>query len=293
MIKLNGLYTALVTPMKQNKEIDYKSLKIVIEQQIQAQVDGIVLFGTTGESPTINQYEKHKTIEYVENLVNDSIKLIIGAGSNDTEKTINEIQGLSKTKADAILLSTPSYNKPNINGLYKHFKAVADNSYKPIILYNVPSRTGINIPIEIIEKLKDHPNIIGIKEASGDFSYSSKLSKFASKDFSLISGNDDNILPLSCLGYSGVISVLSNALPHEMKYFMSSIQSNNYKTAKILYDFLLPIMNICFIESNPIPIKYIMSKMGLIKNNLRLPLSPLSQKNKKIVNNCINNLFNT
>lgn len=291
MIKLQGLYTALITPMKSNKQIDYESLKSIIELQLQANIDGIVMLGTTGEAPTIDQYEKFKLIKFTKELINDSTQLIIGAGSNDTEKTINEVKGLAYTKADAILLATPSYNKPNSDGLYKHFKAVADNSYLPIILYNVPSRTGTSIPISVIEKLKEHPNIIGIKEASGDFAYASKLSKFASKDFTLLSGNDDNILALSTLGYSGVISVLSNALPNEMKYFISLIQECNYKTAKILYDFLLPIMNVCFIESNPIPIKYIMSKMGLIKNNLRPPLSPLSKKQRQIINKTINNLF--
>jgi len=290
MINLNGLYTALVTPFGKNGNIDFKALEKLISLQQKAIVSGIVLFGTTGESPTVNQYEKFKVIDFVSEILNNKTSLIIGAGSNDTSKTLNEVKGLSGTKADAILLATPAYSKPTANGLYSHFKRVADESYKPIILYNVPSRSGVNIPLEVIEKLKTHPNIIGIKDAGGNMDYSLKLVKLASNDFILLSGNDNLTLPLMSLGYSGVISVASNFLPNEMNFFVNRIQKGDYRTARILQNFMLDIMNACFIESNPIPVKYVMYKLGLIENKLRLPLTPLSAFNRKKIINILKNM---
>lgn len=288
-IKLEGIYTALVTPMNNKKQIDYKSLKNLIDQQLNAKVNGIVILGTTGEAPTIDYYEKYKLINFVQTLTKNKTQLIIGAGSNDTSKTISEVQGLSSTSADAILLSTPAYNKPTETGLYEHFKAIADASKKPIILYNVPSRTGISIPISVIEKLSKHPNIIGLKDASTDISYSLQLSKFGSDKFVLLSGNDNITLPLTSLGYKGVISVLSNALPYEMKYFYELIKKGDKQTALILQNYLLPLMNICFVETNPIAIKYILSKLGLIKNNLRPPLTKLSVNHQLTINKLLKN----
>ena len=284
IMNLNGVYTALVTPMKSNRQIDYKALENLINFQLKANIDGIVILGTTGESPTLDYYEKHRLIEFVQNLTYGKTNLIIGAGSNDTEKTISEIQGLSCSKADAILLSCPAYNKPTSEGLYSHFKTILDHTHKPIILYNVPSRTGVNIPISVLEKLKSHENLIGIKDASGDITYATKLAQLASKDFVLLSGNDNITLPLLSLGYSGVISVLSNAFPNEMKYLIDLSMSGDKRTSLILQNYMLPLMDACFIETNPIPIKYILSKLKLIKNNLRLPLTPLSKKHQKQTN---------
>lgn len=282
-------YTALITPMKKSGEIDYKSLKQLIKFQIESGVTGIVLLGTTGEEPTIDFYEKHKMIKIAEQLTKNKIELIVGVSSNDTQRAINEVQGLSGYNISSFLLGTPYYNKPTATGLYKHFKKIADSSYKPIILYNVPSRTGINIPLSVIEKLRTHPKIIGIKEASGDFNYASKLARLISHDFIMLSGNDNMTLPLMSLGAIGSISVLSNFMPKQIKSQIDSFTKNDNKKALSIHNYLLDIINACFFETNPIPVKYIMNKLGLCKNKLREPLQNISAKNRTKVNKILQN----
>ena len=285
MKKLKGLYTALVTPFTNKGNVDYRAMEKLLIMQMNAKVSGIVILGTTGENATLDQYEKHKIIEFVKNKLNKNTSLIVGAGSNDTEKTINEIKGLSCYKADAILLASPCYTKPTAAGLYAHFKKIADESYAPIILYNIPSRTGISIPIEVVEKLRDHANIVGIKNSSSDPEYSLNLSKLDCENFSVLSGNDNLTLPLMSIGYSGVISVISNLLPNEMQFMIEKILKNDFRIAKILHNYLLDIINNTMIETNPIPIKFMLYKYGLISNNLRLPLTKLSKKHRINITN--------
>ena len=290
MQKLNGIYTALVTPFTTTGKIDFVSLEKLLDIQMNAKVSGIVILGTTGENCTIDYYEKYKIIDFVQNKLNKHTKLIIGAGSNNTQQTINEIKGYSATNADAIMVSPPAYNKPSQNGLYNHFKKIADESYKPIILYNIPARTGVHLSIELINKLKDHPNIIGIKDASSDLEYAQKLIKLQDDKFSVLSGSDSLTLPLISIGYKGVVSVISNLIPNEMNYMIQKIQENDYRTARILMNYMHDITTCTMLESNPMPIKYMMSKLGLIKNKLRLPMTPLSSKHKKIIDQTMKNM---
>ena len=291
MKKLRGLYTAIITPFTKGNKIDYPALEKIITQQIKANVDGIVILGTTGECETLDTYEKHKIIEFTQNIINDTnICLIIGTGSNNTINAINEIKGLSGTNGDYFLVSCPSYIKPTDKGLLSHFTKIANESYKPIILYNNPSRTGINISINTLKTLSQHPNIVGIKDAGNDINYSLQLCSLISKEFTLLSGNDNLAFSQIIMGYSGIISVLSNALPYEMKYYISCIQKNDINIARIIQQKLLNIMNDCFIETNPIPIKYIMNKLGFCKNKLRLPLTTLSTKNKIKIYKTLNDL---
>ena len=290
MQKINGIYTALVTPFTRTGKIDFVALEKLLDIQMNAKVSGIVILGTTGENCTIDYYEKYKIIEFVQNKLNKHTKLIIGAGSNNTQQTINEIKGYSATNADAIMVSPPAYNKPSQNGLYNHFKKIADESYKPIILYNIPARTGVHLSIELINKLKDHPNIIGIKDASSDLEYAQKLIKLQDDKFSVLSGSDSLALPLISIGYKGVVSVISNLIPNEMNYMIQKIQENDYRTARILMNYMHDITTCTMLESNPMPIKYMMSKLGLIKNKLRLPMTPLSSKHKKIIDQTMKNM---
>jgi len=291
-MELKGIYTALVTPFGSNGNVDYKALEKLIHLQIDSKVQGIVLFGTTGESPTLDAYEKFKILQFVENLNSGKLDIIIGISSNNTEKAISEIKGMSGTSAKAFLVGTPAYNKPTETGLLKHFKKIADESYKPIILYNVPSRTGTNIPLSVISKLRNHPNIIGIKEASGNFDYITKLTALSLPTFNVLSGNDNQTLPMMALGATGVISVVSNIVPHELNLMVRYMQKGNTFAARVVHELLLPLMNACFTETNPGPIKFMLSKLGLAKNKLRLPLAPLTQKSQKQVAKIMKEYFN-
>ncbi|MBQ9790743.1 MAG: 4-hydroxy-tetrahydrodipicolinate synthase [Clostridia bacterium] len=290
-MELKGTYTALVTPFKNNKGVDYEALKKLINLQIDSEVSGIVLFGTTGESPTLDAYEKHKILEIAEHLTKDKINLIIGISSNNTEKAINEIKGFSSSSAKAFLVGTPFYNKPTEKGVITHFTKIANQSYKPIILYNVPSRTGTNISLSAIKQLCSHPNIVGIKEAGGNFDYISKLMLMRSSKFAILSGNDNQTLPMMALGATGSISVVSNLVPHEFDLICKYASSGRFAAARTVHELLMPLMNACFEETNPIPIKYMLSKIGIIKNTLRLPLCSLSSKNKKSINKIMSEYF--
>ena len=290
-MKLKGTYTALITPFLNNGNVDYKALEKLVHLQNDAKVSGIVLLGTTGENSTLDYYEKCKIIDTVSQTIAPDIDLIIAINSNDTSKALNEIKGLSSSKAKAFLVGTPYYNKPTEKGLITHFTKIANESYKPIILYNVPSRTGIKIPLSAIEKLSSHPNIIGIKEASGDLDYITNLMKYKSESFRILSGNDSQTLTMMALGASGCISVASNIVPHEIAMMTNLCRENKYASARLIHDLLLDLMNACFVETNPIPIKYMLSKIGLVKNKLREPLTKLSVKNISKINNILQSYF--
>ncbi len=290
-MKIKGTYTALVTPFKKDKSIDYKSLEKLLNLQIDAGVQGIVLFGTTGESPTIDTFEKHKILKVVEDIVKDKLDIIIGISSNDTKKTVNEIKGFSGSKAKAFLVGTPAYNKPTQKGLIDHFTKIANESYKPIILYNVPSRTGTNLNFDTVKILSEHPNIVGIKDASCNFDQVTKLMTLRSDKFSVLSGNDNQTISMMALGASGVISVASNIVPHELDLMVKYADRGNFSSARIVHEILLPLFEACFVETNPIPVKFMLSRLGLTKNYLREPLCPLSNKSKQQIKKIMLNYF--
>ena len=273
-----GAATAIVTPFI-NNEVDYEQYGRLIEWQIAQGIDAIVACGTTGEGSTLTDEEHRGVIEYTVKKVNGRVPVIAGTGSNDTAYAIELTKFACEVGADAMLLVTPYYNKATTKGLIKSFEVVADVSTKPCILYNVPSRTGCNLLPASAAVLADHPNIVAIKEASGNISQIAELASLVRDKMDIYSGNDDQIVPVLSLGGKGVISVLSNLMPKETsqmchKFFAGDVAGS----AKMQLD-LLELVNALFCEVNPIPVKAAMAAMGFGENSLRLPLTPMEPQN--------------
>ena len=277
-----GVCTALITPFK-NGEIDYKSLKKIINFQIEQGVDALLINGTTGESATLTECEKRELISFAVREVGGKVPLIAGTGSNSTQKALHLSQFARDVGVDAVLVVTPYYNKASADGLIKHYETIADSIDIPLILYNVPSRTGVNIPLSVYDKLANHDNIVAVKEASPSISDFAKLSQKCSDRLVLYSGNDDLIMPTLALGGDGVISVVSNILPKEVGEICKLWFAGKTKEAIALQLKLLPLINAIFSEVNPIPIKALMSHKGFCKEEYRLPLYPMDEDKKKIL----------
>lgn len=290
MIVLKGLYTALVTPFNKRGNIDYKALKILLTKQIEAKVAGIVLLGTTGEAPTISETEKEKLIKFVISIIQGKLQLILGMGSNNTKSAVVQTMIYSRFDIDALLVSVPAYNKPTEKGLIEHFTKIANVSKVPIILYNVPSRTGTSLTENAIRILSKHNNIIGIKEASGNMWFALDVSKYIDDKFALLSGCDELSLPLLSIGAAGSISVASNVIPVTIKSIIDQYH-NNEKQAQIINALLIDFYKACFVETNPIPIKYMLAKQKIIKNKVRPPLTTLSPSKRKSVNVALNKML--
>ncbi len=274
-----GAATALATPLNE-KGVDYDSLQRLIEFQIQGGISALVIVGTTGEGSTLSDEEHRDVISFAVKTAAGRVPVIAGTGSNDTQYAIALSQHACEVGADALLVVTPYYNKATQEGLVAHFTKIADAVSKPIILYNVPSRTGCNIKPETAARLADHPRIVGIKEASGDLSQIATLAHLCGDKMDIYSGNDDQILPVLSLGGVGVISVLSNLLPGQteaicQKFFQGDIQGS--KELQLRY---LPLIHDLFCEVNPIPVKAALAAMGYGENYLRLPLTPMEEKNR-------------
>ena len=274
-----GAATAIVTPLTKDG-IDYEQFGRLIDWQIEEGIDAIVVCGTTGEASTLTDEEHRDAIAFAVKKVNGRVPVIAGTGSNDTAYAIELTQFACEAGADAILLVTPYYNKATQKGLIESFRAVADISTKPIILYNVPSRTGCNILPATAAILAEHPNIVAIKEASGNISQIAELAALTRGKLDIYSGNDDQIVPIMALGGVGVISVLSNPMPKATaelcrKFFEGDIAG----AAKIQLD-LLPLINALFCEVNPIPVKAAMAAMGYCENYLRLPLTTMEPEHE-------------
>jgi 4-hydroxy-tetrahydrodipicolinate synthase len=277
-----GSYVALATPFKKGK-VDFERLKWLVDYQIDHGTNGLVPCGSTGESSTLS-YEEHKrVIEVVMKTARGRVPVIAGAGSNSTEETLDLVRHAAKVGVDATLLIVPYYNKPTPEGLYRHFKMVAKTTKVPIFIYNIPGRTGINMPVETVVRLAgDCPTIIGIKEASGTMDYTSQLlSTLGSTSFTVFSGDDSLTLPLLSLGARGVISVIGNILPSAMAQLCASWEAGHARRALELHHKMFPVMRALFLETNPIPVKAAMSYLGLCRNELRLPLVPMSAAPKK------------
>lgn len=271
---LQGAFTALVTPFETEdiNKVNYKKLKELIEFQINKKIDGLVICGTTGESATLSDAEKRRLIKTSIKIVNKRIPVIAGTGSNNTKHSIELSKYAKNVGADYLLLITPYYNKTSQEGLYEHFKTIAEAVDLPIIIYNVPSRTGIDISVDTIVRLSKIDNIIGIKEASCDISKIAHICKNKPKDFCVLSGNDDMVVPFMSLGASGVISVLSNIYPYEVKSMCSSALKKDFSYAKDIQLRFLDLIKLLFIEPNPIPIKDIMNLLYFDVGQVRLPL---------------------
>ncbi len=277
-----GVGTALITPFKGGK-IDYPSLEGLIDFQISGGANAIILLGTTGEASTISEVERGEVIAFANKKIAGRVPLIVGCGTNNTEVTIRYCQNASELGADGLLLVTPYYNKASATGLTQHYKAIARSVSLPIILYNVPPRTGVNIPISVYKALCDIPNIVGIKEASGNISYLTEILDTCGDLFDVYSGNDDLTLPTLALGGVGVISVCSNILPSKMSALCQKFFDSDLEGARKIQLELNNLIKALFCEVNPIPIKYACSVLGLCQNELRLPLCP-TEKQSEIKN---------
>lgn len=273
---LNGSYVALVTPFYEDGSVNFKKLEELIEYHIEHKTDGIVVLGTTGEASTLSFEEEEEIVRFSLKVVHKRVPVIVGAGSNETAKAVRQSKLYSELGADYLLIITPYYNKTNEAGLIRHFEMIADNASCPILLYNVPSRTGMSIPISAIEVLSKHPNICGIKEASGNISYASMVASYLSEDFIMLSGNDDCIVPLMSIGAKGVISVLANVCPVQTHALCEYCLKEEFSKAWQIQKALLPITQALFFETNPIPVKALMNYMGFEVGGYRMPLYEMS-----------------
>jgi 4-hydroxy-tetrahydrodipicolinate synthase len=289
MKEFKGAYTALVTPMNENGDVDYEGFRNLINLQIEAGIDGLVPLGTTGETPTLDDNEEEKLIKIAVEENRGRVPLIIGAGSNSTRHMEGYVKRARDLGADAALVVTPYYNKPNDSGLIKHFE-IAAASGLPIIIYNIAGRTGRNIPTPLMEKLAAIPGIAGVKEASGDINQMMEvIDRIASprkntvSPFWVLSGDDAMTLPLLALGGDGLISVISNLVPEKVKAMVSASLAGNIAEGRKLHYELLLLMKNAFIEVNPVPIKAAMKWAGLPSGPVRLPLGPLAENSEQVL----------
>ena len=271
-----GVATALITPMNANG-VDYDSLAKLLDWQLEQGINALVIAGTTGEGSTLTGPEHEKVIEFSVKRVAGRVPVVAATGSNDTAYAVYLTKFACDAGADGILAVTPYYNKATQNGLVKMYTAIADASTKPLILYNVPSRTGVNIEPETYAKLADHPMISGIKEANGNISKIVQAFQLVGDKLDIYSGNDDQIVPILAMGGKGVISVLSNPMPKKTVEICDKFFAGDVKGAAALQCELLPLINALFSEVNPIPVKAAMSAMGFCENYLRMPLTPMEE----------------
>ena len=277
---LRGCGTALVTPFRSKGELEEAALRRLVSYQLQEGIDFLVPCGTTGESPTLGHEEYLRVISLVVKEAAGKVPVVAGAGGNCTRKVIDLIQAIQPLEVDGILSVSPYYNKPPQEGLYRHFRAIAESTDLPIILYNVPGRTSSNIAPETVVRLSKIPNIVGIKEASGNLAQVSEIVRTAEPGFRVLSGDDALTLPLIGVGGVGVISVAANEAPGPMSKLVRLALENRWDEARKLNAHLLPLMQANFIETSPIPVKAALAMMGLIKEVYRLPLVPMKADNR-------------
>lgn len=277
-ILFSGVCTALVTPFL-NGSVNYPMLEQLLKRQVDAGIHAIVLSGTTGESPTLSDTEKLTMFKRGKEYIGDHATLIAGTGSNSTEHAVALSRAAQEVGVDALLVVSPYYNKATPDGLLAHYGAIASAVHIPIILYNVPSRTGVDIPVSVYQQLAKLPNITGVKEASSDITKIARIKAACPPDFAVWSGNDDQAVPVISLGGQGVISVLSNVVPIETQAMAHSALDGDFDTAAALQVKLLPLVEALFSEVNPIPVKAAMKLIGYDCGACRLPLTQIQQKN--------------
>ena len=274
-IDLTGCGTALITPFK-NGEVDYEAFAALVDRQVEAGIDFLVPLGTTGETPCLEDEERIRILQIAKEH-SKGVPVVVGGGTNSLQHTIRSMKMLEPYGVDAFLIVVPYYNKPTQEGQYQYFKAVAESTDKPIVLYNVPGRTGANMTAETALRLAEVPNIVAIKEASGNREQIEAILAGAPEGFQVLSGNDDDTLWMMQQGGAGIISVASNVAPALMAEFVGAVRKGELQKAEQMNARLTPLFTNCFVESNPIPAKAAMSAMGLIENELRLPLVPSQQ----------------
>ena len=281
---LKGLGTALVTPFNEDKAVDYETLEWLVEFQIQNGADFLVILGTTGETPTLSEGEMDEILRTVVRVAKGRVPLVAGVSHNGTLRTVDRLQTMYREGIDAALVVCPYYNKPSQEGLYQHFKYVSEHSPLPVIIYNVPARTSVNMLPETTFRLaKECPNIVGIKEASGIVSQIDLIVKNRPKDFFVLSGDDTITFPLMSMGADGVISVVGNAFPAEFGEMVHLLQKDDFHEALKRHHLFKELYSLLFVDGNPVGIKVAMAHLGYLKEILRLPLVPMQEKNRKVL----------
>ena len=274
-INLKGMGVALITPFKDDESIDFDALSKLIEYQIQNGIDYLVVLGTTAETPTLTEQEKNEVLSFVIERVKERVPIVLGLGGNNTRGIVERLKTESFQGVDAILSVVPYYNKPSQEGIYQHYKAIASATKLPVILYNVPGRTGVNMTAETTLRLaREFDNIVAIKEASGNITQMDDIIKNKPKDFMVISGDDGITFPLVTLGAVGVISVIGNAFPREFSRMVRLALEGDYANALLIHHKFTELFELLFVDGNPAGVKSILSSMGYIRNRLRLPLVP-------------------
>jgi 4-hydroxy-tetrahydrodipicolinate synthase len=284
MEKFYGTGVAMVTPFRATGEVDYASLANLIDYLISGGINYLVSLGTTGETVTLNEEERKAVWAFTANHVNSRVPLVAGIGGNNTLEIVSQIKQFDHKGYDAILSASPNYNKPTQEGIYQHYKLIAQNSHLPVILYNVPSRTGSNINAETTVRLaRDFKNIIGIKEASGNFDLMNQLMRDKPEDFLLISGDDPITLPMVAMGGVGIISVIGNALPKATSSMVNFCLRGDFKQAQLTHYSLIEFTRLMFKEGNPAGVKAALKILGITGDTLRLPLIPVSKETEALI----------
>lgn len=276
---ITGSIVAMVTPMQEDGSINYAKTEELLEFHIANQTDGIVLLGTTGESATMTFEEEEEFVRFCVEKTAKRVPLIVGSGSNDTKTAIMSSQKFAELGADMLLVVTPYYNRANDKGMLRHFESIADSVDVPIILYNIPGRTGCSISPEVVGKLAKHPRIAGIKEASGNISYAMRIARYLNEDFVMYSGNDDIVVPLLSLGAVGVISVWANVMPKTVHEMVQLYLEGRGKEALAIQTKYLDLIEALLCETNPIPVKHAMNALGYAVGPLRMPLCEMGEEN--------------
>lgn len=273
--KLTGMGVALITPFNEDESVDYTALGRLVDYQIKNGIDYLVVLGTTAETATLTEEEKKQVTDFIINRVKNRVPIVLGVGGNCTRALVEELQTKDFSGVDAILSVTPYYNKPSQEGIYQHYKAIAEATALPIVLYNVPGRTGVNMTSETTLRLaRDFDNIVAVKEASGNIAQMDEIIKNKPKDFMVISGDDGITFPLITLGAVGVISVIGNAFPKEFSRMVRLALKGDYKNALEIHHSFTELFNLLFVDGNPAGVKCMLHAMGFIENKLRLPLVP-------------------
>ena len=280
-----GVGTALVTPFTQSGELDEAAVRRLARRQIEQGVHFLVPCGTTGESPTLSEEERTRVVEIVVDEARGKVPVLAGAGGYDTREVIHAARLMERAGANGLLSVTPYYNKPTPDGLFQHYKAIAESTLLPIVVYNVPGRTGCNVDVATLVKLAAISNIIGVKEASGNMQQACEYLRAVPADFIVLSGEDAITVPMMAIGGRGVICVVSNEMPREVAQMVEAAERGDFAAAREMHQSLLPLMLVNFCESNPIPVKTAMAAMGLIEERFRLPMvPPRAESRAKILN---------
>jgi 4-hydroxy-tetrahydrodipicolinate synthase len=279
-----GVGTALVTPFTKSGDLDEKGVRRLGRRQIDAGVNFLVPNGTTGENPTLTLAERIRVVEILVEEADGQVPILAGAGGYNTREVVHLAEEMRKAGASGLLSVTPYYNKPTPDGLVQHYRAIADSTPLPIVVYNVPGRTGLNIDVNTLVRLSALPTVVGVKEASGNLTQVCEICKAVASDFLVLSGDDALTLPIMAVGGRGVISVVSNEIPREMVQMVDAAERNDFAAARGVHTRIMPLMQVNFVESNPVPVKAAMAAMGLLEEVYRLPVtSPRPESRERIL----------